>query len=124
MLVAAMDHRGIGIGRQLIDFAERLSRQRRLRAIQLELLIPRGEPHAGKEMLRSWYARRGYRLIHVRSIDETYPHLAPLLATPCVVEVHEKALHPHDTTAPRRASGFGMVLPCAAARRLAAGRSF
>jgi GNAT superfamily N-acetyltransferase len=124
MLVAAPDHRGIGIGRHLIDFAEHYSRQRRLRAIQLELLVPRAGRHPGKEFLKSWYARRGYRLIHTRSIDETHPHLAPLLATPCDLEVHEKPLHRQGTTAPRRPPTFGVILPRAAARRLAAGRSF
>jgi choline dehydrogenase-like flavoprotein len=35
-----------------------------------------------KEFLRSWYGRRGYRVVRVRSVD-AYPQLAPLLATPC-----------------------------------------
>jgi ribosomal protein S18 acetylase RimI-like enzyme len=41
MLVAAPDHRGTGIGRTLVEFAERHSRERGLRAIQLELFVPR-----------------------------------------------------------------------------------
>ena len=41
MLVADADQRGIGIGRDLVEFAERQSRERGLRAMQLELLVPR-----------------------------------------------------------------------------------
>ena len=92
MLVAAPDHRGAGVGRTLVDFAERHSREHGLRAIQLELLVPREQEHPSKEFLKSWYGRIGYRLIRTRSVDDTHPHLAPLLATPCDVQVHEKPL--------------------------------
>ena len=34
----------------------------------------------------------GYRLISARRIDDAYPHLAPLLATPCDLTVYEKPL--------------------------------
>ncbi len=39
------------------------SRERGLRAIQLELLVPRGWRHPSKEFLKAWYGRRGYRII-------------------------------------------------------------
>ena len=45
-----------------------------------------------KEYPSAWYGRRGYRIIHTRSIDDAYPHLAPLLATPCDLMVYEKPL--------------------------------
>lgn len=102
MLVAAPAHRGTGIGRTLVDFAERRSREHGLRAIQLELLVPREWRHPNKEFLKSWYGRLGYRLIRTGSIDDTHPQLAPLLATPCDLQVHEKPLGtqsarpPHD----------------------------
>ena len=92
MLVADPDHRGAGIGRALLDFAEQDSRDRGLRAIQLELLVPRTWRHPSKEFLKSWYGRRGFRHIQTRRMDDTHPHLAPLLATPCDLEVHEKPL--------------------------------
>jgi GNAT superfamily N-acetyltransferase len=104
MLVAAPERRGTGIGRDLVDFAERLSRQRGLRAMQLELLVPRDWQHPTKEFLRSWYGRMGYRLIRTRGLDQTHPHLAPLLATPCEVEVREKALQPQNARASGRPS--------------------
>jgi GNAT superfamily N-acetyltransferase len=92
MLVAAPDHRGTGVGRALIDFAERHSRERGMRAIQLELLVPRGWQHPSKEFLKSLYGRRGYRIIRTGRIDEAHPRLAPLLATPCDLEIHQKRL--------------------------------
>src|SRR4249919_2912814 len=39
MLVAAPEERGTGVGRALVDFAERSGRERGLRAMQLELLL-------------------------------------------------------------------------------------
>jgi GNAT superfamily N-acetyltransferase len=92
MLVADPDQRGIGIGRDLVEFAERQSRERGLSAMQLELLVPRGWRHPNKEFLKSWYGRRGYRLIGVGSVEGAHPHLAPLLATACDLTVYEKPL--------------------------------
>ena len=92
MLVAAPERRGTGIGRALIDFAERHSRERGMRAIQLELLVPRAWRHPSKEFLTSLYRRSGYRMIRNSTIDDAYPQLAPLLATPCDFEIYEKPL--------------------------------
>ena len=92
ILVAAPEERGTGVGRALLDFAERRCRERGRRALQLELLVPRGRRHPSKEFLKSWYGRRGYELIRTGSMDDAYPHLAPLLATPCDLTVREKAL--------------------------------
>jgi GNAT superfamily N-acetyltransferase len=100
MLVAAPDQRGTGVGRALLDFVEQQSRERGLRAIRLELLVPRGWRHPSKEFLKSWYGRRGYRLTRTGRIDDAYPHLAPLLATPCDLTVYEKPLRsPADLAA-------------------------
>jgi GNAT superfamily N-acetyltransferase len=65
MLVAAPDRRGTGIGRALLDFTEDPSRERELRTVQLELLVPRDWLHPTKEFLKRWYRRRGYRRIRV-----------------------------------------------------------
>ena len=92
ILVAAPEHRGSGVGRALLDFAERRSRERGMRAMQLELLVPRSWSHPEKEFLKSWYGHRGYRQIGNRSIHDAHPHLAQLLSTPCDVAVYEKSL--------------------------------
>jgi GNAT superfamily N-acetyltransferase len=92
MLVAAPDRRSAGIGRGLVEHAEELGRERGLRTMQLELLVPREWQHPSKEFLRSWYGRIGYVVIEHRKVADTHPHLGPLLATPCEFEVREKAL--------------------------------
>jgi GNAT superfamily N-acetyltransferase len=94
MLVAAPGQRGTGVGRALVDFAERQGRERGRRAMRLELLVPRGWRHPSKEFLKAWYGRRGYRLSRTGRVGDTYPHLAPLLATPCDLTVYEKPLQP------------------------------
>jgi N-acetylglutamate synthase-like GNAT family acetyltransferase len=92
LLVADPEERGTGVGRALLDYAELDSSERGLRAIQLELLVPRAWRHPSKEFLKGWYGRRGYRIVRTTSIDDAYPHLAPLLATACDLEIHQKPL--------------------------------
>lgn len=92
MLVAAPEHRGSGVGRALVDFAERTSGEQGLRVMQLELLVPRERTHPSKEFLRAWYGRIGYRLVRTGTFEDSYPDLASLLATPCNVEIYEKRL--------------------------------
>jgi GNAT superfamily N-acetyltransferase len=92
MLAADPDHRGTGIGRALVDFAESAARRRGHRAMQLELLVPREWQHPSKEFLKAWYGRRGYRVVRTTTLDADHPNLAPLLATPCDVWVYEKSL--------------------------------
>ena len=94
MLVAAPEQRGAGVGRALVDFAEQRSRERGLRAMQLELLVPREWRHPHKEFLKAWYGRIGYRQVRTGSIEAAHPHLAPLLATPCDLDVYEKPIEP------------------------------
>jgi ribosomal protein S18 acetylase RimI-like enzyme len=92
MLAADPDHRGIGIGRRLVDFAERLTADRGLRTMRLELLVPQTWMHPTKEFLHGWYTRIGYRVTRKGSIEEQYPNLAPLLATPCDFVIYHKDL--------------------------------
>jgi GNAT superfamily N-acetyltransferase len=92
ILVADPEQRGSGIGVALLDFVEARSRDRGLRAMRLELLVPREWDHPSKEFLKAWYTRRGYRVIRTGTIEDAHPHLAPLLATPCDMLVWEKPL--------------------------------
>ncbi len=94
LLAADPEHRGIGVGRELITFAERHSHDRGLLAMQLELLVPRTWSHPSKEFLDDWYRRIGYRVVRRTSVDDLQPELAPLLATPCEFVVYEKPLTP------------------------------
>jgi GNAT superfamily N-acetyltransferase len=92
MLVADPDHRGEGIGRELVRFAEELSRRRELDTMQLELLVPRDWTHPNKEFLDAWYTRIGYRPVRTGNFEQSYPQLEPLLATPCDFVIYRKPL--------------------------------
>jgi GNAT superfamily N-acetyltransferase len=92
LLAGDPDRRGVGIGTALIAFAEADSRDRGMRAMQLELLVPREFDHPSKVFLDAWYGRLGYRVIDTRTVDEAHPDLEPLLATPCDFLLYEKPL--------------------------------
>jgi GNAT superfamily N-acetyltransferase len=92
MLAASPEHRGLGIGRDLVSFAEGGARRQGLGLMQLELLVPRTWTHPVKEFLREWYARIGYRKIRTDDLADAYPALAPRLATPCDFVIYQKRL--------------------------------
>lgn len=92
MLAAAPGHRGVGIGRELVRFAERNSLEMGRGTMQLELLVPREWSHPSKVFLADWYGRIGYQVVRTGTIDEAYPKLAPLLATPCDFLIYLKDL--------------------------------
>lgn len=92
LLAADPAHRGAGVGRELVGFAEELCRERGLAVMQLELLVPRGWSHPTKEFLHDWYTRIGYRPVRTLGVEEGYPQLAPLLATPSDFVVYRKPL--------------------------------
>jgi GNAT superfamily N-acetyltransferase len=92
MLAADPDHRGAGIGRELVRFAEDRSRDSGFAAMRLELLMPREWAHPSKEFLAAWYTRMGYRGIRRRTVEESHPELARWLATPCDFVTYEKCL--------------------------------
>jgi GNAT superfamily N-acetyltransferase len=90
MLAADVGHRGAGIGRELVRFAERSSRDGGCATMQLELLVPRDWSHPAKDFLAAWYTRMGYRIHRTRTVEESHPELAPLLATPCDFVTYRK----------------------------------
>ncbi|WIX89080.1 GNAT family N-acetyltransferase [Amycolatopsis sp. DG1A-15b] len=92
MLAADPARRGLGVGRELVRFAERVSRDAGCREMQLELLVPRTWTHPSKQFLAEWYGRLGYRVTHRADLAEDYPHLAPSLATPCDFLIYRKDL--------------------------------
>ncbi|MGR2751406.1 GNAT family N-acetyltransferase [Agromyces arachidis] len=97
MLAADPEHRGLGIGRALVAYAEQVATERGARTMQLEVLVPTSWAHPSKEFLRAWYARLGYRVVRVGHLAEMYPELAPLLATDCDLLVFHKPLGPTPT---------------------------
>jgi GNAT superfamily N-acetyltransferase len=92
LLVADPEHRGIGVGRELVRFAEGLARARGLTRMQLELLVPRDWTHPTKQFLHEWYSRLGYRVVGRRDFTADDPRIASLLATAVDFLVYEKTL--------------------------------
>jgi GNAT superfamily N-acetyltransferase len=100
MLVAAPEHRGVGLGRDLVAFAEGWARDRGLSRMQLELLMPQTWSHPVKDFLRDWYVRLGYRQVRLGDLADDYPALVPLLATPCDFVVFHKEISGSSTRSP------------------------
>lgn len=92
MLVASPEHRGTGIGRRLVAFAEGWARDNGLARMQLELLVPQAWTHPVKDFLHGWYTRIGYRPVRTGRLGEAYPALQPRLATPCDFVIYHKDL--------------------------------
>ena len=92
MLAVVPAHRGIGVGRDLVRFAEQAALDEGCDTMQLEVLVPRGCSHPSKDFLISWYTRAGYRQVRVGAIEESYPELAPLLAAACDYVIYHKRL--------------------------------
>ncbi|MGW4487729.1 GNAT family N-acetyltransferase [Amycolatopsis sp. NPDC004368] len=90
LLAAAPDVQGAGVGRELVHFAEAYCRQLGHRRMQLELLVPRSFRHPSKDFLAAWCTRLGYRIEEKSTVEDVYPHLVPLLATPCDFFVYRK----------------------------------
>jgi GNAT superfamily N-acetyltransferase len=85
LLTADPEHRGIGVGRALVEFAEELNRSRGVDVLQLQLLVPTAWEHPVKRFLLDWYSRRGYVVVARRPMAEVYPDMDPSLATPCLL---------------------------------------
>lgn len=94
MLAVLPRDRGSGTGRALVDFAQDEVRRRQGHTMQLEVLTPRERSHPSKEFIIGWYTRMGYQLTSVGAIEESYPHLAPHLATSCDFAVYRRSLEP------------------------------
>lgn len=92
MLVADPAYRGTGVGRELVQFAERWGREQGLETMQLEVLVPREWSHPSKDFLLAWYTRIGYRHVRTGQLEESYPELTPRLATPCDFVIYHKSL--------------------------------
>jgi GNAT superfamily N-acetyltransferase len=92
MLAADPAHRGLGVGRDLVRFAEHSVQNAGHDTMRLELLVPREWSHPSKEFLAGWYGRLGYTVTGAGAVEESHPGLAPLLATTCDFVIYEKAL--------------------------------
>jgi GNAT superfamily N-acetyltransferase len=92
MLAVPLNYRGTGVGRELVEYAERACAASGRTTMQLEVLVPRRWTHPSKEFLVGWYTRIGYRTRRVGDLASAYPELAPSLATECDFVVFQKDL--------------------------------
>ncbi|KAI1089048.1 hypothetical protein F5B19DRAFT_495792 [Rostrohypoxylon terebratum] len=96
LFAVAIEQRGSGIGRDLIDWAERWCLDNLggpgVAIVQLDLLVPTHFTHQFKVRLDLWYTKRGYRMTGSRDFTLDYPHLAPQLAGPTEYRLYEKTL--------------------------------
>jgi GNAT superfamily N-acetyltransferase len=92
MLAVDPAYRSTGLGRELVRFAEHAVGETGRDTMQLELLVPRDWTHPSKQFLATWYTRIGYAPARNDAIEESYPHLAPLLATPCDFVIYRRNL--------------------------------
>jgi GNAT superfamily N-acetyltransferase len=94
VLAVAPIHRGTGIGRELVRFAEQRARERGCGTIRLDVLVPFEWKHPSKEFLDQWYRRMGYDVTGTGRVADYYQDLFPLLATPCGFRIYQKDIRP------------------------------
>ena len=92
MLAVGHQVQGRGVGRMLVEAAEKQAREMGCGRMQLELLLPKEWKHQGKEMLAKWYDRMGYRRVRVGKLKAFEPEMEKLLACPCDHVVYHKSL--------------------------------
>ncbi len=88
LLAVDPEHSGRGVGRVLVDFAERVHD---VDWMELELLVPKA-PHANKQRLHEWYSRLGYRQWGRRDFTVVDPEQGELLAAPADLVGYRKPL--------------------------------
>ena len=92
MLVCSPEHRGTGIGSNLVQAAEKWAKDNGCKTMRLELLTPRSWKNPSKEFLKDWYSRIGYKPRFTESLEKMYPEKVQELATDCDFTVWLKTL--------------------------------
>jgi ribosomal protein S18 acetylase RimI-like enzyme len=91
LLAVEPESQGAGIGRELIGFAEEVSRGRGAKWMELRLLVPREGGDAGKSRLYEWYVRLGYEETARGDFGESHPAALDEWRTPLdVLTMHKR----------------------------------
>lgn len=81
MLSVEPKMREFGVGSQLVEHIEKRATELGCNEIQFELLHPTQWAHPGKERMKSWYLKRGYKIIRQAPVEEFYPQSLKYLIT-------------------------------------------
>jgi ribosomal protein S18 acetylase RimI-like enzyme len=92
MFAVASSQRRSGLGRKLIDFAEKEARLRGCTIMELEVLMPDEGNHVFKDILKVWYPKLGYRPVRREEIADVLPFLVPDMIRPGHHVVYHKRL--------------------------------
>lgn len=91
LLAVEPESQGAGIGRELVAFAEAVSRERGAGWMELRLLVPREGTDAGKSRLHDWYVRLGYEDVERGDFGESHPAAVDEWRTPLdVLTMHKR----------------------------------
>lgn len=92
MLAVASSAQGYGVGRLLVEAAERKAQKEGFSEMQLEILMPTEWKSVDKEKLKGWYERMGYAVVEARDFGDFYPEMVPLLACKVKYVIFRKGL--------------------------------
>ena len=83
MLVAMPHHRGKGVGKKMLRFAEDVALKKGCKTLRMELLSPVEWEHPEKVKLDNWYNRLGYERGNSTPFEAVHPIQAKQLLTLC-----------------------------------------
>jgi len=96
LLAVDFSKKGLGVGRRLIETAEKTARELGGEVMSLEILRPKNQIVPFKDQLAKWYERQGYQFTFSKSFIELKPtkiEKAKELITEAVFDCYEKQLN-------------------------------
>ncbi|WP_070137094.1 GNAT family N-acetyltransferase [Crocinitomix algicola] len=92
LLGSDFDLAGKGIGRALVEEVEIAAKENGARAIQLEILRPKGIEVPFKIRIKNWYERMGYKFTHSEDFAKVHPIKSRKLVNPSNFDYYWKDL--------------------------------
>ncbi len=92
LLCADFNKSGLGIGRALIEEVETIAKSNQAKAIEIEILRPKGIEVPFKVRLKDWYEKLGYVYTHSQNFAIVRPEGAKKLICPSDFDYYHKKL--------------------------------